>query len=34
MNENNILTDSQFGLRTNNSIELAVTSIYDKLLQN
>ena len=34
MNKNNILTDSQFGFRTNNSIELAVTSIYDKLLQN
>ena len=33
MNEN-ILTDSQFGFRTNNSTELAVTSIYDKLLQN
>ena len=34
MNKNNILTDSQFGFRTNNSTELAVTSIYDKLLQN
>ena len=34
MNKNNILTDSQFGFRTNNSTELAVTSIYEKLLQN
>ena len=34
MNKNNILTDSQFGFRNNNSTELAVTSIYDKLLQN
>ena len=34
MNKNNISTDSQFGFRTNNSTELAVTSIYDKLLQN
>ena len=33
-NNNNTLTDSQFGFRTNNSTELAVTSIYDKLLQN
>ena len=33
-NKNNILTDSQFGFRINNSTELAVTSIYDKLLQN
>ena len=33
-NKNNILTDSQFGSRTNNSTELAVTSIYDKLLQD
>ena len=32
--ENNILTDSHFGFRTNSSTELAVTSIYDKLLQN
>ena len=31
MNKNNILTDSQFSFRTNNSTELAVTSIYDKL---
>ena len=34
MNNNNILTDSQFGFRTNISTELSVTSIYDKLLQN
>ena len=33
MNKNNILTDCQFGFRTNNSTELAVTSIYDKLPQ-
>ena len=34
MNKNNILTGSQFDFKTNNSTELAVTSIYDKLLQN
>ena len=34
MNKNNILTDSQLSFRTNNSTELAATSIYDKLLQN
>ena len=34
MNKNNILTDARFGFRTNNSTELAVTSIYDKLQQN
>ena len=40
MNKNNILTnllvltDSQFGFRTNNLTELAVTLIHGKLLQN
>ena len=35
MNKNNVLTDSQFGFRTNNSsTKLAITSIYDKVLQN
>ena len=34
MNKNNIFTDFQFGFKTNNLTELAVTSIYDKVLQN
>ena len=34
INKNNTLSDSQFGFRTNSSTEMAVTSIYDKLLQN
>ena len=34
LNKYDILTESQFGFRTNNSTELAVISIYDKLLQN
>ena len=34
INKNNILSDSQFGFRTSNSTEMAITSIYDKLLQN
>jgi len=33
INKNNILTNSQFGCRTSSSAELAVTSIYDKILQ-
>ena len=32
INKNNILSDSQFGFRTSSSTEMAVTSIYDKLL--
>ena len=34
INKNNILSDSQFGFRTSSSTEMAVTSIYDKLLHN
>ena len=34
LNKNNILTSSQFGFRTNSSTELAVTTLYDKLLNN
>lgn len=34
LNKNDVLTSSQFGFRTSSSTELAVTSIYDKLLQN
>ena len=34
INKNKILLASQFGFTTNSSIDLAVTSIYDKLLQN
>ena len=34
ISKNKIPSASQFGFRTNSSIELAVTSIYDKLLQN
>ena len=34
INKNNILSDSQFSFRTSSSTEMAVTSIYDKLLQN
>ena len=34
INKNNIFSDSQFGFRTSSSTEMAVTSIYDKLLQN
>ena len=32
--KNGILTSSQFGFTINSSTELAVTSIYDELLQN
>ena len=34
LNKNNILTPSQFGFRTNSSTELAITTLYDKLLNN
>ena len=34
LNKNNILTSSQFGFRTNSSTELAITTLYDKLLNN
>ena len=34
IDKNSILTSSQFGFRTSSSIELAVTSIYDELLQH
>ena len=34
INKNKILSASRFGFRTNCSTDLAVTSIYDKLLQN
>ena len=34
LNKNNILTSSQFDFRTNSSTELAVTTLYDKLLNN
>ena len=34
ISKSNILTASKFGFTTNTSIELATTSIYDKLLQN
>ena len=32
--KHNILSASRFGFRTNSSTELAVTSIYNKLLEN
>ena len=34
LNKNNILTFSQFGFRTNSSTKLAITTLYDKLLNN
>ena len=34
MNKNNILTPSQFGCRENSSTDLAITTFYDKLLNN
>ena len=34
MNKNNILTPSQSGFRTNSSTELAITTLYDKILNN
>ena len=34
IDKNSILTSSQFGFRTSSSAELAVTSIYDELLQH
>ena len=34
IDENSILTSSQFGFRTSSSTKLAVTSIYDELLQH
>ena len=34
LNKNDIITPSQFGFRINSSTELAVTTLYDKLLNN
>ena len=34
VNENNILTPSQFGFRENSSTDLAITTFHDKLLNN
>ena len=34
VNKNNILTPSQFGFRENSSTDLAITTFYDKLLNN
>ena len=34
LNKNGIITTSQFGFRTNSSTDLAITSFYDKLLNN
>ena len=34
LNQNGIITPSQFGFRINSSTELAVTTLYDKLLNN
>ena len=34
INNHNILTSSQFGFRENSSTELAITTFYDKLLNN
>ena len=34
LNKSNILTPSQFGFRTNSSTELAITTLYDELLNN
>ena len=34
LNKNEIITSSQFGFRINSSIKLAITTLYDKLLNN
>ena len=34
LNKSDIITPSQFGFRINSSTELAVTTLYDKLLNN
>ena len=34
VNKNNIFTPSQFGFRENSSTDLAITTLYDKLLNN
>ena len=34
LDKNKIITLSQFGFRTNSSTELAITTLYDKLLTN
>ena len=34
LNKNEIITSSQFGFRINNSTELAIITLYDKLLNN
>ena len=34
LNKNDILTASQYGFKTNSSTELAITTLYDKLLDN
>ena len=34
VNKNNILTPSQFGFKENSSTDLAITTFYDKLLNN
>ena len=34
LNKNDILTASQYGFKTNTSTELAITTLYDKLLDN
>ena len=34
LNKNDILTASQNGFKTNSSTELAITTLYDKLLDN
>ena len=34
IDKNNILTSFQFGFKANNSTKLAITSIYDNLLNN
>ena len=34
IDNNNILCSNQYGFRANNSIELAVTTIYDEFLEN
>ena len=34
LNKNDILTASQYGFKTNSSTELAITTLYDRLLDN
>ena len=34
LNKNDILTALQYGFKTNSSTELAITTLYDKLLDN